>query len=87
MLLEPVVRPLTDDGPFIHQLDSLLAEQLANKDENDIEEIINYWVECEAIEELELDSEDLSDFLFQLVHFCKTASQEEDLHVYLYAEG
>ena len=87
MLLEPLVRQLAEDGPTIHQLDSSLATQLANKDENDIEELVSRWVECEAIEELELDSEDLSDFLFQLVHFCKTVTQGEGLGIYLYTDG
>ena len=87
MLLEPLVRQLAEDGPNIHQLDSSLATLLANKDENDIEELVRHWVECEVIEELELDSEDLSDFLFQLIHFCKTAIQGEGLGVYLYTDG
>ncbi len=87
MLLEPLVRQLAEDGPNIHQLDSSLTTQLANRDENDIEELISHWVECEAIEELGLDSEDLSDFLFQLIHFCKTATQGEGLGIYLYTDG
>ena len=87
MLLEPLVRQLAEDGPNIYQLDSSLATQLAEKDENDIEELVSHWVGCEAIEELELDSEDLSDFLFQLVHFCKTTTQGEGLGVYLYSDG
>ncbi len=87
MLLEPLVRQLAEDGPNIHQLDSSLATLLANKDENDIEELVRHWLECEAIEELEVDSEDLSDFLFQLIHFCKTATQGEGLGVYLYTDG
>ena len=83
--LEPLVRELTEDGPNIHQLDQALVENLADKDEDDIEELVRYWVECEAIEELELDSDDLNEFLFQMVHFCKTASQSEGLGIYIYA--
>lgn len=87
MQLEPLVRQLSEEGPNIYLLDSSLAIQLAGKDENDIEELVNQWLECEPVEELDLDSEDLIDFLFQLVHFCKTAIQGEDLGVYLYSDG
>lgn len=87
LLLEPLVRQLAEDGPNIYQLESSLASQLADKDENDIEELVNLWIDCEPIEELELDNEDLIDFLFQLIHFCKTAIQGEDLGVYLYSDG
>ncbi len=87
MELEPVVRPMTEDGPFIHQMDNDLVETLASKNEDDIEALVAHWVDCVAVEELALDSEDLSDFLFQLVHFCQTARQDEELGVYIYADG
>jgi hypothetical protein len=84
MELEPLLRELTEDGPNIHQLKPSLVEQLASKDENDIEDLVDHWVQCEPIEELELDADDLNEFLFQLVHFCQTARQGEDLGVYVY---
>jgi len=84
MQLEPLVRELSEDGPNIHQLEPSLVEQLSVKDENDIEELVAHWVECEAIEKLELDTDDLNEFLFQLVHFCQTAYQGEDLGVYIH---
>jgi hypothetical protein len=87
MQLEPMMQQLTEDGPNIHLLDSSLTRQLADRDEDDIEELVGLWLECEPIEALELDGEDLSDFLFQLVHFCKTATQGDGLGVYLYSDG
>ena len=84
MQLEPLVRELTEDGPNIHQIQDSLVEQLSTKDEDDIEELVSHWIECEPIEALELDADDLNEFLFQLVHFCQTAYQGEDLGVYIY---
>ena len=85
--LEPLIRSLGVAGPNILQLELSLMNKLAGKDENDIEELVRHWIECEAVEELELDSEDLNDFLFQLVHFCQTAKQGEELGVYIYSDG
>jgi len=85
--LEPLIRSLGGAGPNILQLEPSLMDKLAGKDENDIEELVSHWVECEAIEDLELDSEDLNDFLFQLVHFCQTARQDGELGVYIYSDG
>ena len=83
---EPLIHSLGASGPNILQLELPLMDKLAGKDENDIEELVSHWIECEAVEELELDSEDLNDFLFQLVHFCQTAKQG-DLGVYIYSDG
>jgi hypothetical protein len=83
---EPIIHSLGASGPNILQLEPPLMDKLAGKDENDIEELVSHWIECEAVEELELDTEDLNDFLFQLVHFCQTAKQG-DLGVYIYSDG
>lgn len=87
MELEPLVRQLGDDGPSIRQLDMSLMNELAGKDENNIEELVDLWIECEPVEALELDREDLNEFLFQLVHFCQTARQDGGLGVYIYSDG
>ena len=84
MQLEPLIRELSEDGPNIHQLKPSLVELLSTKDEDEIEELVSHWIQCEPIEELELDADDLNEFLFQLVHFCQTAIQGEDLGVYIY---
>lgn len=86
-LLEPLVRQLSEDGPNIYRLDPSLTRQLANNDEKDIEELVTLWIECEPVEGLDLDSEDLLEFLFQLIHFCQTVIQGEGLGVYLYSDG
>ena len=86
MGFEPLIQSLGASGPNILQLELPLMDKLAGKDENDIEELVSHWIECEVVEELELDSEDLNDFLFQLVHFCQTAKQG-DLGVYIYSDG
>ena len=54
-------------------------------DEDMVENLALSWSECEDIENLELDASDLHDFMFQIIHFCQIACND-DLVVYIYSD-
>ncbi len=83
--LEVLEQTLTDDGPYIYRLDPNTQNNLANLDEDGIEELASTWLECEEIEQLDLAENDLHEFLFQYVHFCQIATND-DLGVYIYSD-
>jgi hypothetical protein len=83
--LEILDQTLTDDGPYIYRLDSRTQDTLAHLEEDAIEALARSWLECEEIEQLDLSENDLHEFLFQYVHFCQTASND-DLGVYIYSD-
>ena len=85
--LEHLTRSLTDDGPFIYRLDSDLVSRLAELDEDGIGEFAEMWIECEELESTDLEVDDLLEFMYQLVHFCRTAEADEDLGVYVFSDG
>lgn len=82
---EILAQTLQPDGPYIYQLIPKVLEKLAQLDEDGVEELSKQWVTCEEIEQLDLEANDLHDFLFHLVHFCQTASND-DLGVYIYSD-
>ncbi len=84
---EPLVRQLSEEGPNIYQLDDKVRHSLGVKNEQDIEELAELWLEFEDVEALEKDKDDLIEFLYQFVHFCQTAGQDEELGIYIYADG
>ena len=75
----------SDEGPCIYQLSAKLKDTLARLDEDNVEEIAVLWLQCEEIEALDLETNDLHDFMFQLVHFCQIA-YNDDLGVYIYSD-
>ncbi|MCB1694086.1 MAG: hypothetical protein KDI19_15050 [Pseudomonadales bacterium] len=83
--MENVFKALTEEGPFIYRLDREMQEQLARLDEDAIAEYAELWVECEEIEQLDTEVNDLYEFLYGLVHFCLTA-QDEDMGVFIYSD-
>ena len=76
---------LGPEGPYIYKLDSHTLSTLAYLDEDGIEQLASAWMQCEEIEQLDLSENDLHEFLFQYVHFCQTASND-DLGVYIYSD-
>lgn len=84
---EQLARSITEEGPCFYKLDIDLVERLANLDEDEIGEIAEHWLECEELESLDPEVTDLYDYLYQLVHFCRTASADDDLGVYVFADG
>lgn len=83
--LEVLDQTLSEEGPYIYRLDTDTQNALAYLDEDGIESVANSWQQCEEIEQLDLTENDLHDFLFQFVHFCQTASND-DLGVYFHSD-
>ncbi|MFT7686530.1 MAG: hypothetical protein ACI9FB_001875 [Candidatus Azotimanducaceae bacterium] len=83
--MEFLDQAMSDDGPYIYKLSSVLLTNLARLEEDNIEEISLSWMQCEEIEALDLDANDLHDFMFQLVHFSQIAFND-DLSVYIYSD-
>ncbi|MFT6753632.1 MAG: hypothetical protein ACI9VI_002868 [Candidatus Azotimanducaceae bacterium] len=83
--MEMLDQALSEEGPYIYKLSMPLVTNLARLEEDPIEEISLSWMECEEIEALDLDANDLHDFMFQLVHFAQIAFND-DLCVYIYSD-
>lgn len=83
--MEYLDQTLSDEGPYIYQYTDRVKESLARLDEDEIEEVSIRWTECQEIENLDLSQNDLHDFLFQLIHFCQIACND-DLGVYIYSD-
>ena len=84
---EFLVRALAEEGPFLLGVDPRFSEKLATLEDDAIETLMAQWRTCAAIEELELDSEDLLKFLFELVNLCKIRDQDSALELFIYHEG
>ncbi len=83
--METLERALQDDGPFIYRLTDRLKESLARLEEDQVEQLCSFWVECEEIELLDIESNELHDFMFQLIHFCQTACND-NLEIFIYSD-
>lgn len=83
--MEHLDQTLADEGPYIFQLSEFLRQNLASLDESQIEAIAESWMSCQEIEELELDLSDVHDFMFQFVHLCQVA-RDDDLSIYIYSD-
>jgi len=81
--LEELTINLTDDGPWVYQLAPAMIERWASMEEDEVEQLCGYWAETNEAEERNLDSEELGEYLFLLVHFSKNARQE-DSNIYLF---
>lgn len=84
---EQLFHAVTDDGPFFFRLDRDLVARLAELDEDEIDELAENWLECEELASFDPDATDLHEYLYQLVHFCRTATADEDLDVYVFSDG
>lgn len=83
--MEVLTRSLSEDGPYIYELDNNIVARLAELDEDDIGEFAELWLECGELESLDLEVNDLYEFMYQLVHFCRTAEAGDDLGVYVFS--
>lgn len=83
--LEQLYRTMSYDGPFIYQLSPDLTEGLARLEEDQIGEVALSWLDCAEIEQLDVDTNDLHEFMFQFVHFCQIAVND-DLSIFLYSD-
>lgn len=84
--LEFAERHLTDEGPVIHALERELVQALAGLDEDDIAGYVDLWMECGEVEELDMESDDLIEFVMVLANLCQAAVNEEDLGIYVYSD-
>ena len=83
---EVLFRSLTEDGPYIYRLDAELVDRLTELDEDDIGKFAELWLECEELESLDPEISDLYDFMYQMVHLCRTAADADDLGVFVYSD-
>ncbi len=81
--LEELTVSLTDDGPWVYQISPQLVDKWAYLEEDEVEDICRYWSQTIEAEERLLDSEELTEYLFLLVHFSKNALQDES-NLYLF---
>lgn len=86
LAMEELFTSLTDEGPFIYRLDRTMQQALAELDEDAIAEYAELWMQCEEIEGLDTEVNDLYEFLYQFVHFCHTAGDEDDMGVFIYSD-
>ena len=85
--LEVLAHSVTEDGPYFYKLDDSLVMRLAELDEDDIGHYAELWLECEDLESLDPEVTDLYEFLYQLVHFCRTADADDELGIYVFSDG
>lgn len=84
---EILVRSITDDGPWIYQLNETTQHQFARLDEDGLGEFAQLWLETEEIEAIDRDVNDLYDFLYQFAHFCHMATHDDELGVFIYSDS
>jgi len=85
--MERLFRSLTDDGPWIYELDEGLRREFSRLDEDLLGELAELWYECEEVEMLDQDTGELYDFIYQFAHFCHVATAGENLGVYIYSDS
>ena len=78
---------LDTDGPYILLIDRLITDKLAAFEENEVEQITEYWLACAPMEALDVESDEVLSFVFELVHLCKLRAQTEQLDMFVYHEG
>ncbi len=84
--LEFIYRTMQDDGPYLYELDQGTVTALASIEEEEAAHLVVLWSECAVMESMELDSADTTDFLFQLIHFCQIA-HNDNLSLFIYSDG
>tara|TARA_B100001079_G_C16397663_1_gene509821 strand:+ start:840 stop:1262 length:423 start_codon:yes stop_codon:yes gene_type:complete len=83
--MELLDRVFTDDGPYIYRMADPLKVALARLEEDQVEDLSKLWMQCDEIERLNLDEPDLHDFMYQLIHYCQVAVND-DLCVCIYSD-
>ncbi len=84
---EYLYHQLNEDGPYILTIDRLITDKLAAFEEDEVEQITVHWLGSAPMEALEVDSEDVLSFVFELVHLCKLRAQTEQLDLFICHEG
>ena len=82
LALEELVREMGSYGPFVYRLNNRLLDALAATQEDCVAGIADGWAESADMETLGVYDTDLLEllttFLFNLINFCLTATQEPD---------
>jgi len=84
--LEVLFRMMDDDGPFLYELTESTVTALARIEEDEATTLAGLWSECAAMESMELDSGEVIEFLFQFIHFCQIA-HNDDLSLFIYSDS
>jgi hypothetical protein len=84
--LEVMHREMQDDGPYLYELTESTVTALASIEEEEATDLAKLWGECAVMESMELDSTDTIEFLFQLIHFCQIA-YNDNLSLFIYSDG
>jgi hypothetical protein len=85
--MESLCRSLGDEGPTIYALDGSLIKRLAVLDEDEINDYVDLWSETGEIESMELEREELVDFVYLLVSLCQAAVGEETAGIFVYSDA
>ena len=83
--MEVLDRMFNTDGPYVYRLEDHLTQVIARLEEDDVEQLCSLWMQCEEIEVMTLEPDDLHEFMFQLIHFSQVATSD-DLGVYIYSD-
>jgi hypothetical protein len=81
--MEEPVDDLSTPASWINKLSDSLVEQISALDEETIIDTLEYWQQSEEVEGLNLDKDELLEYLFALVSLCQQAKQE-NASVYTY---
>ncbi len=89
--MEVLIKELDAYGPFIYQLDDDLVTRIAETEEDDVPDIVEWWAGAAEMDTLGIYDEDLvellSTFLYNLIHFCLSVRLEPELGFFVYADG
>jgi hypothetical protein len=83
LAMEEPLDELSTKTSWISKLPDSLVSKLATFEEEDIVQVLEYWQQCEEVEGLGLDRDDLLEYLFALVSLCQAAA-DENACVYTY---
>ena len=85
MGVEILERQVTEEGPFFYELEAAAIDTIADLEEEEIEQIAITWGQTETMESLNLEDQDLVEFLFNLVNLCQATNDE--IGLYIISEG
>ena len=76
-----------DEGPYLFCLSDEMRDLIAIIDDDHNETTVNDWLQAEPMARHDLEWVDVSQFLFDLSHFCQLSRQNPDIGVFILSEG
>jgi hypothetical protein len=76
-----------DEGPYLFGLSDEMRDLIADIDDDQNDVIVGDWLMAEPMTRHELELVDLSQFLFDLSHFCQLSRQSPEIGVFILSEG